>query len=173
MNMNMNFEFTSLNTQYNPEMISAIAKENNNSAKSNVSSVYDSKSMNLDAAVLSISSVGSARISAMMSKSIQLRASASNPSLSPADRQAVNNQLKEIRREMDTLQNKTSTDTSTSSTNAQNSAAKVLSEIDNETEADIEETEVSIDENIENILKNAKESLITQNANRDHVMQLI
>ena len=85
----MIMQFSNLNTQYtqmNADVIASITKENTSAAKSNVSTVYNSADLNLDAAVLSISSKGSAKMNAMLSKSIQLRASSVDPALTDADR---------------------------------------------------------------------------------------
>lgn len=163
----MDMNFTSLNTQYSAEIISAIANENKNSSKSNVSSVYDSKNINVDAAVLSISSKGSARISAMMSKSIQLRACASNPELTAAERQKVNSELKELRREISSVE--ASADSKTPSVSRPKTT--VDSVIDEDMTA--EDADQMVEDNMQKILKNAEESIAVQNVNRDHVLQLL
>lgn len=169
----MQFEFSNINTQYNQaDVIASITKENTSASKSNISSVYNSSDLNLDAAVLSISSKGSARINAMLSKSIQLRASSVDPSLTADDRRQVSNELRKISKEINDIRS----EDSAKKVNTKKAEPKKTAT----TEADTEQVELNeaeaekmIEASTENILKQANESLQTQNLNRDHVLQLL
>lgn len=103
----MGFEVTEINSTYssaNTDAIAAIAKENTSAANSDVSSIYENQgSMDIDAAVLSISDKGIARINAMLSKSIKLSAYATNPTLSLSERQDVRAEINHIRAEIDDI----------------------------------------------------------------------
>ena len=103
----MRFEISSANTYYNnanTDAIAAISRENANAAGSDFASVYEACNMDIDAAIVSISDKGSARINAMLSRSIQLSVAASNNTLSPSDRQSVTNQINHIRMDIDEIQ---------------------------------------------------------------------
>jgi len=162
----MQFNFSSINTQYNQtDAIAAIAKENENATKSNISSVYNSSALNLDAAVLSISTKGSAKINAMLSKSIQLRASSVDPLLTPADRQEVNQELREIRREIDEIRK-------------EDKSKKPIKKTEEEKETSTKEISAKdakkmFETSTKNMLKHAEECLHTQAINRETVLQLL
>ena len=103
----MRFEISSANAPYNNtnmEAIAAISKENARAASSDFASVYEACIMDIDAAVMSISDKGVARINAMLSRSIQLSVAASTRNLSPSDRQSVTNQINHIRMDIDEIQ---------------------------------------------------------------------
>ena len=164
----MQFEFSNINTQYNQaDLIASITKENKRSAASNIDSAYNSSALNLDAAVLSISSEGSARINAMLTKSIQLRATSINPNLSAADRLKVSNELRNIRREIGELRtadnNKKTVDTESASKKAETT----------DVDTDTIDVEKMMEESTNNILKHAEESMQTQMVNREHILQLL
>lgn len=166
-------KISSINTQYNintqysqTDVIASIAKENANSSQSNISSVYDSSDLNLDATVVSISSNGNARMNAMLSRSIQLRASTIDPSLTPSDRQNVNKELHDIRREIEELRSKDNSKKTSTRTSE-------LQEAMNTQDTSVSKADEMIKTSVENILKHANESIQAQNANRDHVLQLL
>lgn len=162
----MQFNFSNINTQYNQaDAIASIAKENANAANSNISSVYNSSALNLDAAVLSISTKGSAKINAMLSKSIQLRATSVDPSLTTSDRQQVTKELREIHKEIDEIRSEDN-----SKKIAQKSEDK---KTESTTELNVEDAEKMFEISTENILKHATECLQTQNINRETVFQLL
>jgi len=169
-------QFTNLNTYYNhinPDVIASITKENKNAAKSNISSVYNSAELNLDAAVLSISSKGSAKMSAMLSKSIQLRANSSNPNLSAADRREVSNELRELRIEMEQIRNEDDAAKPVPKT-VDKTNAKTVSQLVEEAETEeVVDVEKMMAESCENILKYAEDSVQTQNLNRERILQLL
>ena len=172
-------EFTNLSTQYNQinaDVIASITKENTNAAKSNISSVYNSSDLNLDAAVLSISNRGSAKMNAMLSKSIQLRANSADPTLSTSDRREVSNELRKLRKEIEEIRHEDSTaepvakkEKKTDKTNAQ-TATELVEKQESEEVIDVEKM---MTESRENILKHADESLQIQNLNRDRILQLL
>ena len=173
----MQFEFSNINTQYNQaDVIASITKENTSAAKSNISSVYNSSDLNLDAAVLSISSKGSAKINAMLSKSIQLRASSVDPSLTADDRRQVSNELRKLSKEISEIRSDDSAKkaapkiTESKKTATTEAAAKTN---DKQVEITEENADKMIEASAENILKQANDSLQTQNLNRDHVLQLL
>lgn len=149
--MNMNFNLT---TSYNADVLSAIAAENTNSAKSNLSSVYDSADINIDAAVVSLSTSGKAKINAMINKSLMLSKQSQNPNVSAADRARAANERSHLRAEINALKMEGTTETS-------------------DTDIDTENADKVIAESAKNILRNAEESLKAQNANRDNVLQLL
>lgn len=164
----MQFEFSNINTQYkqtNTDVIAAITKENASASKSDIDSVYNSGSLNLDAAVLSISTQGSAKINAMLSKSIQLRASVSNPSLTVSDRQNVNKELSEIRREIDKIRNEDTAKIPTTPTIQQTSTNNDCTE-----SVDVAKM---MEESTNNILKYAEESMQSQIISRDKILGLL
>ena len=160
----MQFNFSSINTQYNQtDAIAAIAKENENSTNSNISAVYNSSALNLDAAVLSISNKGSAKINAMLSKSIQLRASSSDPLLTPSERQEVTKELHEIRREIEEIRSKDQEKKPINKTEEEKPSMKF----------NIEDAKKMLETSTKNILKHADECLQTQNVHRECVLQLL
>ncbi len=172
-------EFSNLNTQYNQinaDVITSITKENTKAAKSNISSIYNSSDLNLDAAVLSISSRGSAKMNAMLSKSIQLRANSSNPTLSTSDRREVSNELRKLRKEIEEIRHEDSTEEpvskeekKTDKTNAQ-TTTELVAEQGTEEIVDVEKM---MTKSRENILKHADESVQIQNLNRERILQLL
>lgn len=172
----MQFEFSNINTQYNQtDVIASITKENKNAAKSNISSVYNSSDLNLDAAVLSISTKGSARINAMLSKSIQLRATSIDPNLTAAERHQVSNELRNLRKEISQIRSDDSAENSASNkTENRTATTETIAKSDKE---QVEITEENADKMIEasakNILKQANDSLQIMNLNREHVLQLL
>ena len=176
----MQFNFSNINTQYNQtDAIAAIAKENESATKSNISSVYNSSALNLDAAVLSISTKGSAKINAMLSKSIQLRASSTDPLLTPADRQEVTQELREIRKEIEEIRSEEkpkNVDKKETASTEKKSVEKTNAKTTTETE-DVElnpaEAEQMMTESRENILKHANESIQSQVLNRERILQLL
>ena len=99
----MNFELSSVNTQYNTDAIAAIAQENASAASSNPTSVEEANRMDIDAAVLSISETGAARINAMLNKSIKLSTHAASNVLNPSDRLAVVAEKNSIRYEVNEI----------------------------------------------------------------------
>lgn len=142
--MNMRFEFSNINTQYNntnADAIAAIMKENASAANSNIASVYEASDMDIDAAVLSISDKGISRIKAMLSKSILLSTQAASTTLSPQARQNVTNEINSIRIEIDDIRE--------------------------------EEADEVIADKAKNIINHASESIMTQNSNRESVLQLL
>lgn len=172
----MQFEFSNINTQYNQaDVIASITKENKNAAKSNISSVYNSSDLNLDAAVLSISTKGSARINAMLSKSIQLRACSNDPNLTAAERNQVSNELRDLRKEISQIRSDDSAKKVTpSNVEKRTATTEALTEPDTEqVEITEENADKMIEASAENILKQANDSLQIMNLNRDHVLQLL
>lgn len=173
-------EFSNLSTQYNQinaDVIASITKENTNSAKSNISSVYNSSALNLDAAVLSISNKGTAKMNAMLSKSIQLRANAADPKLTTSDRREVSDELREIRKEIEELRSESKAKKAEpKKTEHAKSADKTNAKTAVETE-DVElnpaEAEKMMAKSRENILKQADDSLQTQHLNRERILQLL
>lgn len=166
----MQFEFSNLNTQYNQintDVIASITKENTNAAKSNISSVYDSADLNLDAAVLSISSKGTAKMNAMLSKSIQLRANTTDPKLTPSDRREVSDELRKIRKEIEEIRS----DSKSESVEPNKTTAKTT--VAEETDYDSIDVDKMMEESKENILKHADESIQSQNLNRERILQLL
>ena len=167
-------EFTNLNTQYNQinaDVIASITKENTKAANSNISSIYNSSDLNLDAAVLSIS-----KINAMLSKSIQLRANSSDPTLSTSDRREVSNELRKLRREIEEIRHEDSPaepvskkEKKTDKTNAQ-TTTELVAEQETEEVVDVEKM---MNESCENILKHADESVQIQNLRRERILQLL
>ena len=172
-------QFSNLNTQYNsinPDVIASVTKENTNASKSNVSSVYDSADLNLDAAVLSISSKGSAKMTAMLSKSIQLRANSSDPTLSASDRREVSNELRKLRKEIAAIRHEDSIakPVIAEEANVDQTTAQTTPELTTETEVDeVVDAEKMMAESCENILKHADDSLQIQNLNRERILQLL
>lgn len=167
----MEFNFSNINTQYNQaDVIASIAKENTSASKSNLSSVYNSSDLNLDAAVLSISSKGSAKINAMLSKSIQLRASTSDPNLTTSDRQQVNKELRDLRKEIDEIRSEESSKKVEPKKVSRKETAEKKEPVK---ELNATEAEKMLETSAENMLKYADECLQTQNINRDHVLQLL
>ena len=172
-------EFSNLNTQYNQinaDVIASITKENTSAAKSNISSEYDSADLNLDAAVLSISSKGTAKMNAMLSKSIQLRANSSDTTLSVDDRREVSNELRKLRKEIEEIRHEDRTakpapkkEEKPDKTNAK-TAVQLVEEPETEETVDVEKM---MAESRENILKHADESVQTQNLNRERILQLL
>ena len=172
-------EFSNLNTQYNQinaDVIASITKENTNASKSNISSVYNSADLNLDAAVLSISSKGSAKMNAMLSKSIQLRANSSDPTLSVEDRRDVSNELRKLRKEIEAIRHEDRAakpvpkkDEKVDKTNAK-TVSQTTTAADTEEVIDVEKM---MTESCENILKHADESIQSQNLNRERILQLL
>ena len=162
----MQFNFSNISTQYNQaDAIASIAKENANAAKSNIASVYNSSALNLDAAVLSISTKGSAKINAMLSKSIQLRATSVDPSLTTSDRQQVAKELREIHKEIDEIR---------SEDNTKKTAQKTEKEkTESTTELNVEDAEKMFEISTENILKHANECLQTQTIHQESVLHLL
>lgn len=170
----MQFEFSNINTQYNQaDVIASITKENTSAAKSNISSVYNSSDLNLDAAVLSISSKGSAKINAMLSKSIQLRASSVDPSLTADDRRQVSNELRKLSKEINDIRSEDSAKKATPKKAETKKTATVEASKEEKPVITEENADKMIEASAENILKQANESLQTQNLNRDHVLQLL
>ncbi len=175
-------EFSNLSTQYNQinaDVIASITKENTNAAKSNISSVYNSSDLNLDAAVLSISSKGTARMNAMLSKSIQLRANATDPALTESDRREVSDELREIRKEIEEIRSEEkpkNVDKKAAASTEKKSVEKTNAKTAAETE-DVElnpaEAEKMMTESRENILKHANESIQSQVLNRERILQLL
>ena len=173
-------EFSNLSTQYNQinaDVIASITKENTNSAKSNISSVYNSSALNLDAAVLSISNKGTAKMNAMLSKSIQLRANAADPKLTTSDRREVSDELREIRKEIEELRSETKVKNAepkkaekTKSADKTNAKTAVETE---DVELNPAEAEKMMETSRENILKHADDSLQTQHLNRERILQLL
>ena len=149
MSINLN-----LTTSYNAEIISAIANENTNSAKSNLSSVYDSADINIDAAVVSLSTSGKAKINAMINKSLMLSKQSQNPNVSAADRARAMNERRHLRAEINAIK-------------MEGSSTSVTADIDTEN------ADKMIAEAREDILRNAEESMMAQNVNRDNVLQLL
>ena len=149
MSMNLN-----LTTSYSSEIISAIAKENTNSAKSNLSSVYDSADINIDAAVVSLSTSGKAKINAMINKSLMLSKQAQNPDVSAPDRARATNERNQLRAQINALKMGSSTDT-------------------DDTDVDTEYADELIAEAAKNILRNSEQSIKAQNVNRDNVLLLL
>ena len=153
-------EFSNLSTQYNQinaDVIASITKENTNAAKSNISSVYNSSDLNLDAAVLSISSKGTARMNAMLSKSIQLRANAADPALTESDRREVSDELREIRKEIEEIRSEEKPKKAENKS-AEKTNAKTAVETE-DVELNPAEAEQMMTESRENILKHANESI--------------
>ena len=179
----MQFEFSNINTQYtqtNSDVIASITKENANASKSNIDSVYNSSDLNLDAAVVSISSNGSARINAMLSKSIQLRACTVDPNMTTADRQQVSRELQNLRREMEQI--RTAEDPARIAGSSMQAifvpkagqANENLNALDTiSTDEDSMDVSKMMEESMSNILKNASESLQAQGVNRAHALQLL
>ena len=179
----MQFEFSNINTQYtqsNADVIASITKENANASKSNIDSVYNSSDLNLDAAVVSISSNGNARINAMLSKSIQLRACTANPTMTVADRQQVSKQLQNLRREMEQIRT-AEAPAKTASPSMQTilapkagQASENLNALDTvSAEEDTFDVSKMMEESMNNILKNATDSIHAQGVNRAHALQLL
>lgn len=167
----MEFNFSNINTQYNQaDVIASIAKENTSAAKSNISSVYNSSDFNVDAAVLSISSKGSAKINAMLSKSIQLRASAVNPNLTTSDRQEVNKELRSLHNEIEEIRSEESTPKAAPK---KVSRKEDLEKTESSTELNVDDAEKMLETSAENMLKYADECLQTQNINRERVLHLL
>ena len=165
-------EFSNLNTQYNQinaDVIASITKENTSAAKSNISSVYNSADLNLDAAVLSISSKGTARMNAMLSKSIQLRANAADPALTESDRREVSDELREIRKEIEEIR---SEEKPKNVDTKDKTNAKTAVETE-DVELNPDEAEKMMTESRENILKYADESIQSQVLNRERILQLL
>lgn len=149
MSMNLN-----LTTSYHAEIMSAIAAENKNSAKSNLSSVYDSADINIDAAVVSLSTSGKAKINAMINKSLMLSKQSQNPNVSAADRARAANERSHLRAEINAIKMESASTPAT-------------------TDIETENADKIIAESAENIRRNAEESLKAQNTNRDNVLQLL
>lgn len=167
----MEFNFSNINTQYNQvDVVASIAKENTSAAKSNLSSVYNSSDLNLDAAVLSISSKGSAKINAMLSKSIQLRASAVNPNLTAEDRQEVNKELRSLRNEIEAIRSEESSKKETPKKVARKEEPE---KTEPSAELNVADAEKMIESSAEKMLKHADECLQTQNINREKVLYLL
>lgn len=174
-------QFSNLNTQYNQinaDVIASITKENTSAAKSNVSSVYESADLNLDAAVLSISSKGTARMNAMLSKSIQLRANVADPTLTESDRREVSDELREIRKEIEEIRSENKAKASEpkketkKSDKTEKTNAKTVVETD-EVDSENVDVEKMMAESRENILKHADESIQSQVLNRERILQLL
>lgn len=174
-------EFSNLNTQYNQinaDVIASITKENTNASKSNISSVYESASLNLDAAVLSISSKGTAKMNAMLSKSIQLRASSVDPALTDADRRKVSNELRELRKDIEEIRSeeapKRTDHSKVKTTENKKTADKTNTTV---TVEDTENEDINVEQMMavskENILKHADESIQSQVLNRERILQLL
>lgn len=176
----MQFEFTNINTPYNQissDVIASITKENTNSSNSNISSIYDSSDLNLDAAVLSISSKGSAKMNAMISKSIRLRVSSSDPNLTDSERLKLPNALQEIHREIEKLRTEEiSQSTGTGTVAAATLKSSVLTDTlvsAEHTDTEDVDAEKLMADSKNNILKHASESIQTQVANREHILELL
>lgn len=164
----MQFEFSNINKQYkhaNTDVIASITKENASASKSDIDSVYNSDSLNLDAAVLSISTQGSAKINAMLSKSIQLRASVSNPGLTISDRQNINKELGKLRKEIDKIRKDDTVKTPTTPTIQQPNT-------NNNSNESVDVAKM-MEESTNNILKYAEESMQSQIISRDKILGLL
>lgn len=172
----MQFEFTNVNDSYNQinnDVLASITSENTSAAQSNVSSIYDSAQLNLDAAVLSISNKGSAKMNAVLSKSIRLRASYSDPNMTVSERLKLTNSLSELRGEIQKIR------------------TEGLSPIEGGTVSSIDTPELesettdafSMDETVDgeqliaqskdNILKYAEDSVQVQQLDRERVFELL
>lgn len=171
----MQFDFSNISTQYsqtNADVIASITKENTNAANSNIDSAYNSSALNLDAAVLSISTEGNARINAMLSKSIQLRATSFDPAMTASDRREVSNELRELRREIDEIRSEDRSKKVSKSETKQTEAANKNTEA-----ADVSmssaDAEKMMAESTNNILKHADESIQSQVLDRERILQLL
>lgn len=167
----MQFDFSKINTQYNQaDVIASIAKENTSAAKSNLSSIYNSSDLNLDAAVLSISRKGSAKINAMLNKSIQLRASAVNTNLTTSERQQVNKELRKLRNEIETIRSEESEKKAAPKKVARKESPE---KTESSTELNAADAKKMLETSTENMLKHADECLLTQNINREKILHLL
>ena len=165
-------QFSNLSTQYsqlNSDVIASITKENTNSANSNISSVYESAHLNLDAAVLSISSKGTAKMNAMLSKSIQLKANVADPKLSAEDRREVSNELRELRREMEEIRSADTVKPNKKPVSAETTNTKAMTEDKEETI----DADTMMSQSTENIIKNANESIQSHTLNNGRVLQFL
>lgn len=172
--MIMQFEFTNINDSYNQinaDVLASITSENSDAAKSNVSSIYDSAELNLDAAVLSISNKGSAKMSAMLCKSIRLRASYSDPNMTVSDRLELTNSLQELRGEIQKIRTEgVSSDSSISYADTTNVIDETNATVFDEETVDGEQL---LTQSKTNILKYAEDSVQVQQVDRERVLELL
>lgn len=176
----MQFEFNNINNPYNQinaDVLASITNENTNAAKSNISSIYNSAELNLDAAVLSISNKGNAKMSAMLSKSIRLRASYSDPNMTASQRLELSNSLHELRGEIQKIQIEGESGTVDSGvmTSADETDAVVFDDEMQDTDVSDEtmDAEQLIAKSTDNILKYAEDSIQTQVLDRERILELI
>mgnify|MGYP003308565708 CR=1 FL=1 len=115
-------------------------------------------------------------MNAMLSKSIQLRANSSDPTLSTSDRREVSNELRKLRREIEEIRHEDSPaepvskkEKKTDKTNAQ-TATELAAKQETEEVVDVEKM---MNESCENILKHADESVQIQNLRRERILQLL
>lgn len=181
----MQFEFTNINDSYNQintDVLASITNENTNAAQSNISSIYDSAQLNLDAAVLSISNKGTAKMSAMLCKSIRLRASYSDPNMTVSERLKLTNSLSELRGEIQKisteglLQNTDSTFSSADTINLTDGTDTAVLSTEDTDALFTDETvdgEQLVAQSKDNILKYAEDSVQVQQLDRDRVLELL